>query len=174
MKTNDIDPAAPPEEKRCTSHLFKYRVARFCYSGSLQISDSPDFPPTILFDIVYAGVVLNHFGTTALKDGVAATWKGTFYPDGAVNAKHAEYKKIVDGRVADAGMKQNHDRDRGERYKTRGVPDVFDMLLTLPYIMVPHNELQVMLREAKEHAEAAEQRQVQEKVDAWIKQTTAI
>ena len=44
------------------------------------------------------------------------------------------------------------------------------MLMILPYILVPRNELKMMLREAKEKAEAAEQRRVQEKVGTWMKQ----
>jgi hypothetical protein len=52
-------------------------------------------------------------------------------------------------------------------------PDVFDMLLILPYAMVPPKELQTVLRKAKEKAEAAEQRREQEKVDAWIRQVPA-
>ncbi|KAF8883067.1 hypothetical protein CPB84DRAFT_1790331 [Gymnopilus junonius] len=26
MNTSDVDPTAPPEEKRCTAHLFEYRL----------------------------------------------------------------------------------------------------------------------------------------------------
>jgi hypothetical protein len=51
-------------------------------------------------------------------------------------------------------------------YNDNHNPDNFDMLMTLPYIMVPQNELQVMLRETREKAEAEEQRCVKERVDA--------
>ncbi len=46
------------------------------------------------------------------------------------------------------------------------------MLMTLPYIMVSPNELEMMFRVAKEKAEVAERRRVQEKVDTWMKQVS--
>ena len=65
---------------------------------------------------------------------------------------------------------QKHTQARQARYETRTVPDTFDMLLALPYILVPRNELHATLREAREKAGAAEQRRVEEKVDAWNRQ----
>jgi hypothetical protein len=61
---------------------------------------------------------------------------------------------------------QNQVQGRQTLYEAHHGPDTFDMLMTLPYIMVPRNELQAMLRGAKEKAEAEEQRRVQEKVNA--------
>ena len=46
------------------------------------------------------------------------------------------------------------------------------MLMTLPYIMVPRDELQSMLREAEEKAEEMERIRVHEKVDTWMQQIT--
>lgn len=174
MNTADIDPTAPPAERRCTTHLFQLDKPSFLGglgappSGSpLRLSDTPEWPPPILFDAVYAGAVLHHFGTQILKDEVLATWKGTFYPGGVMATAHADYK---DGRAAIAEKTQNQTQDRKARYEARGVPDTFDMLMTLPYIMVPRNKLPDMLREAKAKAEATEQRRVREKVDTWMKQ----
>jgi hypothetical protein len=61
-------------------------------------------------------------------------------------------------------------QERQEPCEARDEPDTLDML---PYILVPPNELQAMLRAAKEKAEAAEQRRVQDKVEAWNKQVAA-
>ena len=52
-------------------------------------------------------------------------------------------------------------------------PDNLDMLMILPYIMVPRNEVGMVFREAEEKAEVAEQRRVEEKVDTWMKQVTS-
>jgi hypothetical protein len=52
------------------------------------------------------------------------------------------------------------------RYEAQGGPDTLDMLMTLPYIMVPRNKLPDMLRGAKAKAEATEQRHVQESFQA--------
>jgi hypothetical protein len=169
MNTSHVDPTAPPAEQRCTAHLFRPDTPSFLgirgretlSSGSpLQISDNPKWPPGILFDAVYAGAVLHHFGTQTLKDEVVATWKDTFYPGGVMTAADA------------AKRSRNQAQERGARYEARGGPDTLDMLMALPYILVPPNELQAVMREAKEKAEANEQRRVQEKVNTWMKQMT--
>lgn len=120
------------------------------------------WPPPVPFDVVYAGAVLRHFGTQALEDEVGATWKDAFDPGGCVSAACAEYKAARDDRVAAKRARSQ------ARYDD--APDTFDVLMTLPYIMVPREELKAMLRGAKEAAEAAEQRRVQEKIDTWRKQ----
>lgn len=86
-----------------------------------------------------------------------------------MTAAHADDKAIIDERAA--ATKRTQDRAQGR--KARRGPDTFDMLMTLPYIMVPRDELQATLREAKEKAEVAEQERVQEKVDTWMKQVTS-
>lgn len=48
----------------------------------------------------------------------------------------------------------------GLRYRPHSEPDTFHMLTILPYILVPLNELQATMREAREKAAAAEQRRV--------------
>ncbi|KAH8995408.1 hypothetical protein EDB92DRAFT_1846773, partial [Lactarius akahatsu] len=69
MSTTDIDPTAPPAQKQCISHIFKPGPPGMVPSGStFQISDIHRFPPAIIFDAVYAGAVLHHFGTQTLKD----------------------------------------------------------------------------------------------------------
>jgi hypothetical protein len=177
MKTADIDPTAPPAERMCPTHLLQLDKPSLLGgldappSGSpLRLSDTPEWPPPILFDAVYAGAVLHHFGTQILKDEAVATWKGTFYPGGVMTTAHVDYKVITNERAAAAEKARNQTQDRKARYEARGGPDTLDMLMTLPYIMVPRNKLPDMLREAKAKAEATEQRRVQEKVDTWMKQ----
>ena len=182
MNTSDIDVTAPPAEKRCTAHLFepdkRYYLGRETLPPGppLRISDNPlSWPPAVLFDAVYAGAVLEHFGTETLKDEVARTWNNIFYPGGVVTAVHADHKATLDKRAASAAKTQKDNQNRTARREARSGPsgpDTFDMLMTLPYIMVPPNELQAMLREAEEKAEAMEQRRVHEKVDTWMKQIT--
>ena len=100
------------------------------------------WPTPILFDAIYAGTVLHHFGTPILKDEVVTTWKDTFYPDGVITTAHVDYKVITDEKAR-----------RGHRTKPRIVrramklagPDTFDMLMTLLYIMVPRNKLLYLL-----------------------------
>ena len=165
MTTADINPTAPPAEKACTAHLFQPddRLSlgdRTLPLGSLlRISNTPEWPPTILFDAVYAGAVLHHFGTQTLKDEVTVTWKDI-------------YRVIVDEKSAAAKKVQKQEREA--RYQARASPDAFDMLMVLPYIKVPQDDLEAAFREAEEKAEATEQRRVREKVDAWMKQSSAV
>jgi hypothetical protein len=180
MNTTDIDPTTPEAEKRCTAHLFRPGAPTLLGglgappSGTpLRISDTPDWPPAILFDAVYADAVLRHFGTQELKDGVAVTWKNIFCPDGVRTSAHADYKAITDERATSTERTQSQAQERMARYESRSGPDILDMLMTLPYIMVPQNELQAMSRAAREKAEAAEQRCVHEKVDTWMHQITS-
>jgi hypothetical protein len=109
-----------------------------------------------------------------MKDEVTGTWKNIFYPGGAITTTKADLNAITEQRAADAERKQQNDQDRHAQQDARDGPDTFDMLMVLPYIRVPRNEVQAMLRGAEEAAAAAaaEQRRVHEKVDSWMKQIT--
>ncbi|KAF8959530.1 hypothetical protein BDZ97DRAFT_1390100 [Flammula alnicola] len=179
INTRDIDPTASPAEKRFTVHLFQPdkphllgypNVSSGCPA---EIPDTPASPPAILFDAIYAGAVLHHFGTKRLTDKVAVTWKDIFYRGGVMTVADAHYKAIIDERATSVKRTQQQEQECHARYEAHCIPDTFDMLMTLPYIMVPPNELQAMLREAKEKAEAVEQSHVQEKVNSWMKDVTA-
>src|SRR5258708_12896250 len=85
MNTTVIEPAAQPEDQRYTAHLFSDMRG---YLGDpqpplgspLQISDTVQWPPAILFDAVYADAVIRNFGTQTLKDEFTKTWKNIFSP----------------------------------------------------------------------------------------------
>ncbi|KAF8886231.1 hypothetical protein CPB84DRAFT_1787723 [Gymnopilus junonius] len=131
METTDVDPTAPPTEERYTTHILgDIPHLPIQLSSSLQLLGTPDDPPPINFDDVYAGYT---------------------YPGHVMNVQDVEYDV------------RQQDRE----------PDTLDMLMTLPYILVPKDKLQATLREAREKAEAAERREVQEKVNAWARQVTA-
>ena len=147
-------------------------------STPLRISDTPEWPPTILFDAVYAGTVLHHFGTKALKDEVTVTWKNIFHPGGVMTAGQADYQKILNQRAAEEQMSQEQGQECKARLQTRlqarSVPDAFDTLMVLPYIRVPQNDLEAAFRQAEEKAVATQQRYAREKVDAWMKQSSVV
>jgi len=136
MDTSDIDPTAPPAETRCTAHLFEPDERSYLGDQSLplcsplRISDNPTlWPPAILFDAVYAGAVLRHFGLQTLKDEVTKTWKNTFYPGGITSVAEAERKSTRDKRAASEKEKKDHDRARDTRHITRSGPDIFFTML---------------------------------------------
>ncbi|KAH9026847.1 hypothetical protein EDB85DRAFT_159729 [Lactarius pseudohatsudake] len=160
MDTSDIDHDAPPDQKRCTAHLIQVNgpYPREFVSGSIvQIAASPQFrpPPDILFDAVYATFILHHFGTKRVKDSITE-WKDTLY-------------SVTDEHVTTSEGTPAQDERRTKHHR----PDIMGMLMALPYILVPPDKLQAEMRAAKEEAEAAEQRHVQERVEGWIKQVNA-
>lgn len=78
-----------------------------------------------------------------------------------------------DKRAAAADKTTKHNRERDMRREGRHRSDAFDMLLTLPYILVLRDELHAMWKEAGEKAEAEKQRRVQENVSTWASQVTS-
>ncbi|KJA25548.1 hypothetical protein HYPSUDRAFT_406142 [Hypholoma sublateritium FD-334 SS-4] len=98
MNTADIDATAPPTERRCTTHLFQLDEPSllgretFPLGSPLRISDTPEWPPSILFDAAYANAVLHHFGTQTLLDEISATSKDTFDPGGIMTATDADLR----------------------------------------------------------------------------------
>lgn len=177
MTTDDVDPSALPTESRCTGHSFK--PGRLSLAGNTGGPPSgapirlPDTacPPAILFDAVYACAVLFHFGTKTLRDATTA-WTNAFSPSGVRTAANAEYKAITDTRAATQTKTDDEAQERQTRYEARSGPDIFDMLMAVPYALVPPEDLQRAVREAGGKVEAAEQRRVKEKVETWMKQIT--
>jgi len=82
MNKDDVDLTAPPREKRLTAHIqTDVQLPAGLVSGTAtrRISDSPQFPPDILFDAIYASFILSHFGTESVRDRITAKWEDTFY-----------------------------------------------------------------------------------------------
>ena len=175
MDTTDIDPTASPVEERCTAQTFWFPPDKCALgdpkvqSGSpLRLSHTPDWPPSVLFDGVYAGAVLHNFGTQELKEAVTKNWRDTFYPGGIKTAADTAHEVTMGDKAAAMKRGLNEAQERQEHNEAHHVPDMFDMLLTLPYVLVPP----ATLRAAKEKAEAMEQRRVRDEVDAWTSQVT--
>jgi hypothetical protein len=120
MNTADIDPTALPNEMRCTAHLFDPDESFWlplAHSGSpLRISHTPHWPPDILFDAVYAGAVLHHFSTDALKAVLTSSWKNIFYPDGVMTTAEADKQVIEDERAATEKRTNIQAEEREERH----------------------------------------------------------
>ncbi|SRR6266702_4351725 len=180
MNTADIDLDAEPAERRCTAHFFlpstPFLAATVPSGSPLRIFYTPEYPPAILFDILYAGAVLHHFGTSTAKDGIATAWNN-IYPTGVMTVSQAAITAIADARAATTeriqAQAQEREARRMARQRARQGPDTIDMIAFLPYFLVPPDELQAAMREVREQAEAEEQRRVEEKVEEWIKQVNA-
>ncbi|KAH9026840.1 hypothetical protein EDB85DRAFT_1978191 [Lactarius pseudohatsudake] len=160
MDTTDVDHGAPPDQKRYTAHFIQVdegpHPGDFVSGIPVRIAASRQSPPDILFDAVYASFILHHFGTKIVKDRIIQEWTDSLYP-------------VTDGHAATSErIPAQHERRVNHRR-----PDTMDILMALPYILVPPDMLRAEMRAAKEEAEAAEQRCVQERVEGWIKQVNA-
>jgi len=133
MTTTDIDPAAPCEERSYTAHLFSPDVLhnlgdpnRVRSGSPLRVPNTTDvtdqWPPDILFDIVYAGAILHHFPAHALKGELSESWKDIFYPTGVMTATQVDHKAITDERAA--AKERTEKQERNARYEARCGPDL--------------------------------------------------
>ena len=100
--------------------------------------------------------LLHIFGTQKLKDAVAKVWKDSFNPGGIMTGADANHKHDE--------VTVNQAQERQERYAAHNCPDIFDMLLALPYVLVSPETL----RAAKDNAETAERSPVRDKIDASL------
>ncbi|KAH9039889.1 hypothetical protein EDB85DRAFT_1887295 [Lactarius pseudohatsudake] len=177
MNTANIDNTAPPGKKRYTAHIIQNgeMFPSDCVLGSsFQITENAQFPPDILVNTVYAGFVLLHFGTESMKDSIR-TWKDTY-------SSNSTHREVAYGAITDecttttescfpsvASTLQGTEGDYIPQlpllYKA---DDLIGMVMAILYILVLPDEHLEMMRHAREGAEAAEQRHVQEKVEEWI------
>ena len=181
MNTDDIDPAAPPDEKRCTSQIFgpvQNTTLRACFSpgSQLQLLDARKDPPAIIFDAVYASAVLRHFGTQPFKDMLLTAWKDIFHPHGVMRAAEADQRAIIDApaikaskREADAVARTYRREDRRRMDTSHSGPDMFDALMILPNAHLSKDDREAVFRRAREKAEAAEKERLQYIVGPWAR-----
>ncbi|KAH9055159.1 hypothetical protein EDB83DRAFT_1111029 [Lactarius deliciosus] len=85
MDTTDVDHRCSHQTREDIQHTsFRSTVGPHPHefvSGTLvQIAASPQSPPDILFDAIYASFILHHFGTKIVKDRIAKEWTDSLYP----------------------------------------------------------------------------------------------
>ncbi|KAF8555632.1 hypothetical protein OG21DRAFT_1410629 [Imleria badia] len=162
MTTADVNPTAPPTEKRCTTHLFVPdepeafgdRTLRSGYQ--VQMPDIADeWPPNVLFDAVYVNAVLHHFAPQTMRDTLERC-RSTFYPK---TERRNEQNQAREQRAANRASRAGDDRI-----------DYFDCLMMLPYIMVPPDKQEAIWRKAAEERAEREQSRLEDKVVGWAKE----
>ena len=174
MDTTDIDPNAPAGSERCSAHLFFRHTLLLGdpQSGTpIRIADT-EWPPDILFDAAYARAVMCHFATKKLHN-VLEDSKDVFYPGGVKTSAQADLDSINADKTARGEVKRTRASEHEEHHQRRRAMDTFDMLMVIPYMLFPSNEVIASFRKAKEKAAAEEQQRVREKVDAWMKQVAS-
>ncbi|KAG9317930.1 hypothetical protein JVU11DRAFT_2163 [Chiua virens] len=167
MTSADIDPSSPPERKLCTSHLFVPGGEQYfgwpTPSGSpvrmptLESGHYADWPPDILFDVVYGGAMLYHFSTPALRESRKG-WKSYFYDDdeGTEGGPEETDEAPQEEQAGPSKRKAEQNIDRENRIAKRraryedSAEAVFDDLMVLPYIFMPPERVKAFLKEARE------------------------
>ena len=126
-----------------------------------------DWPPDILFDIVYGSAILHNFGTQTLQDG-SAGWRSRFYPE------EETYEASQQGQAGKRKRKHEQDCERADRAPKRlarradSADDRFDNLMFLPHISMQPERVKAFWKEAEEKRQEKERSQL-EKVLNWAK-----
>ncbi|KAF8872747.1 hypothetical protein CPB84DRAFT_1691185 [Gymnopilus junonius] len=183
MDVADVHPslAGGAGEKRYSAHLFQSDVAlnRHVYSDvahpifkKLTVRDSTEWPPDILWDAVYASVILNLFGHKNFLDKVNEKWGTTFYEgEMPVHQGARNLQELNDSHNA-AKKKADDAKQRDTRADMRNVAtdaqfDIFDTILSLPFAFLDRAKLMARWGSDRGKAQDKEQRCIKEKVQGW-------
>ena len=182
MDTTDVDPNANRAQERFTSHLFVQPLEVFpgLSSSALRVtSDTSIWPPTMLFDAVYAGAVVYHFGLKV--PDFLKKWGDVFYPAGPTNEAHANDKHRRD--QADAA-EEKYSQQKADRQRCReardGRRDTYDAINPLDVAMMYRfkamgpEKARAYLKRCEEVAAARERKGLEEKVNSWRESLTSL
>jgi hypothetical protein len=172
LTATDVDSDVGRAQDRYTSHAFDQLMMPFAGPSGSAVripSDLSIWHPTVLFDAVYAGTVVRHFGV-AVAD-ILNKWGDVFYPGGPTKAAHADDKRRCDRADANKG-KYHPAESRRRRQEMRDAAKT--MLLTLDVAMMYRfqamepEKVRDYLKGCEEAAAAArEHKGLEEKVNPW-------
>lgn len=176
MGTDDVVVGVSPNEIRYSAHVFSDQddgwilgAPEIPYGHPLRISDHSSWPPNILFDTVYASALVNHFGSDELANETHLKWTDVVYPGGIKHRGLAELANLTQQRV-EAEITRTTQRDqRVERRKQREEQlDGLDILLCVPFMAVPPDQLEQTVKALEERAEVKVQEHSRSKVMEWM------
>lgn len=186
MTTTDVDPnAGNAREERFTNHVFELSLEGSVGGHSGQAirvpsndTEKSEWPPTSLFEAIYASTVMYHFGVT--PGDLLNKWDAVFYePGGASNPEQADNQRRHDQDNAEKENRERHREARKRRYNERqqgyrghrgrraGGLDGLDMLTILPFTAMPAEKVRQYLEGCQQVAAAKEQNELEEKVNSW-------
>jgi hypothetical protein len=183
MDTTDVDSNAGRTQERLTTHLFTEPEEMLPGLSSLAVcipfssavrvpSDTSNWPPTVLFDAVYAGAVVEHFGVKV--PDFLKKWGTVFYPGGPTKAAHADDKHRRDQADADKEKHSQLEEGRQRRWEARdrrrGTHDAIDPLdvaMMYRFKAMEPEKLRAYLKGCEEVAAARERKGLEEKVNSW-------
>jgi hypothetical protein len=172
MDTTDVDLNTDRAQERLTTHLFDQSLGQFLGplgSAVRMPSDMSSWPPTVLFEAIYASTVLNHFGfaPTHIKE----KWGDVFYPGGPTKAAHTDDERRHDRGDANKELSERQKASRQRRYErcngrySRMHP--LDMLMMYRFSAMEPEDVRAYLKECEEIAVARERNRLEEKVNSW-------
>ncbi len=157
---------------QCVAHAFiddQYSLgdSRVRSGTSVRICDDlTQWPPQILFDLVYASAVLVHFGTPQLREQFSLNgFKDQLYPQ-RVAPTRAEYLASIEKRAQDELQTKMNRDERVTKRENRDL-DAYDMITFLPYINLGAEKMLTMFKETEDRADAAERAASTKKVEQW-------
>jgi hypothetical protein len=162
MVTTDVDSNADRAQERLTSHLFDQslgfeRVAGPSGSAVRVPTDTSIWPPAVLFDAVYAGAVVHHFGFGLAV--ILEKWGDVFYPVGPTKAAHADDKRRRD-------QEQRYKRHNRRRSRHNAI-DPHDVVMMYRFQAMEPEKVRAYLKGCEEMAAASERKGLEEKVGSW-------
>ena len=153
-----------PATTRCTVHVFTDFSALSVTpegvgvgSGSTVYIADEDWPPAVLFDAGYAALVLKTFGVKASVDMVKSVWGHRLTFD-------------LDLGTATERERMKQEEEKVRRKKSRPLeaePDFFDLVLMVPYMGVPPEQLDDMWEAEEKKREEHVQEESEAKVEEW-------
>ena len=160
-----------PAPTRCTIHVFRGSPFIGVTSDGVVVkSGSPaciakkDWPPAVLFDAVYASLVLNIYGEKQHVASIRKTWQHRLSFGLAPETPSERQRRMTNYRRAYYTARTAHE-DREE-------VDPLDLLFLVPFMAVPPQQLHERWEEARMQQEMATRREAEEKVCEWLKNTT--
>ena len=173
MDTTDVVANADPAEERFTYHIFNQSLRGLLpelFGSAIRApSDMSMWPPTVLFDAVYASAVWHHFHATNEFE----KWKDVFYPpDGPMTAAKADGKRQDGQSEPDKKNKDEQNTKRKQCAESRAkkgadAMDSFDMVMMCRYMQMGPEKTRVYLKQCEEMAAAREHKGLEEKVNSW-------
>jgi len=150
MDTTDVDSNADRAQERFTNHFFaKSSLSGFSGTALRVPSNMSMWPPTALFDAVYASAVVGHFGS-GLKD-ILTKWADVFYLGRPTEVAHTD-KRPEECRA----VRETHDPI-----------DPHDVVMMYRFIAMEPENVRAYLKGCEEAAAAGKRKGLEEKVNSW-------
>ncbi|TFY63086.1 hypothetical protein EVG20_g6467 [Dentipellis fragilis] len=173
MDTSDVDvqPGTHGHGQRYTAHFFDlpFVAASNLPGRAIRTPDEmSEWPPTMLFDAVYASAVLHHFGVVPPR--TLDPWNDIFYSGERTTTEQVDEQRRREQEAKEDEQTEQSRLERNERYMQRrtggSAVDGIDPLM-LPYMLIPRDRM-AKYAEERQEALAEEEREVLEaKVSSW-------